>query len=181
MLSETSPVKSKVKTVGWKRWFEKMPPLNLWIFVGAGFIIFYRFDEAIRRFFVKLSRHSLFICALKKPNVCVSGLALNENFVLWKLSWNAKYGSWEPLRGLRRSKSFLLNLEKPQTTSVRLVGDCANFVAKYLLKVPVLPLRLDFLTETCFSCFRTAAEPKNSKTKFTTAAHGSWEEFCNIF
>jgi hypothetical protein len=32
-----------------------------------------------------------------------------------------------------------------------------------------------------FLLLRTAAEPKNSKTKFTTAAHGFWEEFCNIF
>jgi hypothetical protein len=31
-----------------------------------------------------------------------------------------------------------------------------------------------------FSCLRTVAEPKNSKTKFTSAAHGSREEFCNL-
>jgi hypothetical protein len=85
-------------------------------FVGAGFINFYRFNEAKKTNFCEIFPASFCLLALEKPNG-VRVVSLKEKtFALQKLSQNAKVSQWEPLNSLHWSKSSFLNLEKPQTT-----------------------------------------------------------------
>ncbi len=113
------------------------------------------------RFFVKTSRHSLFIRALKKPNVRASGLAFeeiscHENCVE---IWIVDPGS--PLRSYFWSKSSLWTWKIPNCLGTKRWGTVENvgqnICVKYrfYLRVWIFKLRSDF------SCLRTCCWAQN--------------------
>jgi len=85
-------------------------------FVGAGFIIFYCFDEAKKTNFCEIVPASFCLLALEKPNGVRVVSLKKKTFAFQKLSQSAKFSPWELLKSLCWSKSSFLNLEKPQTT-----------------------------------------------------------------
>jgi hypothetical protein len=96
-------------------------------FVGAGFIIFYRFDEAKKTNSCEIGQASFCLHALWKAERCASGLAKKVNFkTLRKFSEKAEFSPWEPLKSIHWSKSSFLNFEKLQTKSETPVGDCSK-------------------------------------------------------
>jgi hypothetical protein len=66
-------------------------------FVGAGFIIFYRFDEAKKTNSCEIGPALICLRALIEPN-SVRVVSLKKlTFALRKLGENAKFNPWEPL------------------------------------------------------------------------------------
>jgi hypothetical protein len=103
-------------------------------FVGAGFIIFYCFDEAKKSDFCEIVPASFCLLALEKLNGVRVVSLKKKTFAFQNLSQSAKFSPWELLKSLCWSKSSFLNLEKTPNNNRRpwwgTVKNCSKISAE---------------------------------------------------